>query len=123
MKCFYHPTVDAVGTCKSCCRALCRDCIVEVGLSCSCRGRCETDVAILNELVERSRIACQKTSATFFNSGIFMLLLGAIFLLAGVLAAATRDRLEVAAIPFFFGLVFTAWGISSFVSAKRIAQK
>ncbi|PKP57967.1 MAG: hypothetical protein CVT88_08110 [Candidatus Altiarchaeales archaeon HGW-Altiarchaeales-1] len=29
MKCFYHPEVDAVMTCSSCGKELCRDCVVE----------------------------------------------------------------------------------------------
>ncbi|MGA2248287.1 MAG: B-box zinc finger protein [Verrucomicrobiota bacterium] len=30
MKCFNHPSVDAVALCKSCSRALCRECVGEV---------------------------------------------------------------------------------------------
>ena len=123
MKCFYHPTVDAVATCKSCCRALCRDCIAEVGLSCSCRSRCEADVATLNELIERGRTAYQKTSATYFRSGIFVSLLGMIFVLLGAVGVSSSEHSEWSYFLLFIGIVFTGWGISHFVSAKRMSQR
>ena len=123
MKCFYHPTVDAVATCKSCCRALCRDCISEVGLSCSCRGRCEADVTTLNELIERGRTAYQKTSASYFRSGIFVSLLGAIFILVGALGGPNSEHSEWNYFSLFVGIIFAGWGISHFVSAKRLSQK
>lgn len=123
MKCFYHPTVDAVALCKSCNRALCSGCIAEVGLSCSCRNRCETDVATLNDLVERGRTAYQKTSAAYFRSGLFTFLLGSVFLLLGVFGVASGTEGEWGYFFLIMGLLFAGWGISQFVSAKRMSQK
>jgi hypothetical protein len=123
MKCYYHPSIDAVANCKSCCRALCRDCIAEVGLSCSCRGRCEPDVATLNELVERGRTAYQKTSATYFRSGIFVTLVGAIFAILGVVTFANSERSEGSYFLLFMGIIFIGWGVSHFVSARKMSQK
>lgn len=123
MKCYYHPGVDAVATCKSCCRALCRDCIAEIGLSCSCRDRCEANVATLNDLVERGRTAYQKTSATYFRSGIFVTLLGAIFALLGIIGLRSTENSEMSWFLLFLGMVFVAWGVSHFVSARKMNQK
>ena len=123
MKCYYHPNVDAVAHCKSCCRALCRDCIAEVGLSCSCRGRCEPDVTTLNDLVERGRTAYQKTSAIYFRSGIFVTILGTIFALLGVAGLTNREHSEFGFFLLFIGVVFAGWGVSHFVSAKKMSQK
>ena len=123
MKCFYHPAVDAVALCKSCSRALCVDCIAEVGLSCSCRNRCEADVATLNDLVERGRTAYQKTSSTYFRTGLFTFLLGAVFLVLGGFGVASG----VAEAPAYFllviGVLFAGWAFSYFVSARRMNQK
>jgi len=120
MKCFNHPTVDAVGLCKSCSRALCRDCIGEVGKSCSCKDRCEADVASINDLLERGRTAYQKSSRNTFRSGLFTLLLGLAFLLIGLAS-------PMASGPNYFllimGLLFTGWGISFFVFARNLKQK
>jgi TM2 domain-containing membrane protein YozV len=37
MKCYVHPEVDAVGTCVSCHKAICSDCVVEVSGKLFCR--------------------------------------------------------------------------------------
>ena len=123
MKCFNHPTVDAVATCKSCCRGLCRDCIAEVGLSCSCRNRCEEDVAALDYLVERGRTVYQKTSYIHFWSGVFISLIGASLLLLGGSLMATGGQPEGGIFWLFMGIIFTGWGISSLISARKMNQK
>jgi len=64
----------------ACCgRAICRDCTAEVGLSCSCKGRCESVVATMNDLVERGRTAYQKTRTLQLRNAIFVILLGIVF--------------------------------------------
>lgn len=45
MRCYNHHENEAVGTCKSCGRALCHTCVVEVEKAVACRERCESDVA------------------------------------------------------------------------------
>ncbi|ODS39211.1 MAG: hypothetical protein A7316_06205 [Candidatus Altiarchaeales archaeon WOR_SM1_86-2] len=37
MKCFYHPTADAVMTCSSCGKGLCKDCVVQKNEKGYCR--------------------------------------------------------------------------------------
>jgi TM2 domain-containing membrane protein YozV len=37
MKCYIHPEVDAVGTCVSCHKAICNECVVEVAGKLICR--------------------------------------------------------------------------------------
>lgn len=89
-------------------------------MSISCKNRCEADVATLNELVQRGRTAYQKSSSTLFRSGIFILLLGTVFLLIGV-----ASRLGSQPNYFFLatGALFVAWGISHLFSARRLRQK
>lgn len=38
MKCFYHGERDAVGTCSQCGKAVCRDCVEDVGGALLCKG-------------------------------------------------------------------------------------
>lgn len=123
MKCFYHRGVDAVASCKACYRALCPDCIAEVGLSCSCRNRCEADVATLNELVERARTAYHKTSAAYFWSGLFTFLLGIPFLIFGLFAVSSGPRGQWGYLLLVIGILFAGWGVSQFVSARRMNRK
>ena len=122
MKCFNHSSVDAVGVCRSCGRALCHECITEVGLSCSCKGQCESVVAAMNDLVERGRTAYQKSSATQMRSGVFVVLLGGLFLFFGIVSS----RSERSTWDYFLlgvGLLFTLLGLSTVFSAIRLKQK
>lgn len=54
MNCFIHQTSSAVGLCKSCFKALCPECAVDVGNGLACRGECELRVTELNQMWERS---------------------------------------------------------------------
>ncbi len=122
MKCFNHEKIDAVGVCRSCGRGLCRDCIAEVGLSCSCKGECEEVVATMNDLVERGRTAYQKTSAAQSRFGIVFGLMGVVPLaLAGACFADAQSEL---------GYVFVAVSVPLLVlgalmiySARRLREK
>jgi len=71
-------------------------------------------------LLQRGRTAYQKASGTFIRSGIFILLLGAVFLIIGVVSS-------IASQPNYFlilmGLLFVSWGISQFFTARRYKQK
>ena len=44
MKCYTHSDIEAVGLCRVCGRALCRECVTEVSGVCCCKGRCEASV-------------------------------------------------------------------------------
>jgi len=120
MKCYNHPEVDAVAVCKSCSRGLCRECAVEVGTSIGCKNRCEADVAALDEIIRRGRTGYQKTSSTYFRSGLVIILLGAVFLFMGVASWGGGQA------NYFFlvtGGLIAALGISYFVSARHFGQK
>ncbi len=54
MKCFYHPQMDAVGSCEHCSRGLCRDCASEREGGLACRGRCEAAVDAVAALIRRN---------------------------------------------------------------------
>lgn len=54
MRCYYHRDVDAVATCRNCCRGLCEGCAADVNKMSACRGRCEADVTAVQALLARS---------------------------------------------------------------------
>ena len=105
MKCFYHPTKDAVGTCKHCSRGLCSHCAAEREGGLACRDKHEAIVDAVSSLINRNvrvtnRAASTTTLSTtalsllvFWGGAIvfFYLLLGADYLterlLFGVMAA------------------------------------
>lgn len=54
MHCFRHSPADAIGLCKTCFKAVCRECAVDVGNGLACAGDCERKVLELNEMWDRS---------------------------------------------------------------------
>jgi len=123
MKCYNHSDAEAVAVCRSCGRALCRACLTEIGLSSSCKGRCESVVATMNDLVERGRTAYQKSSAIQFRNGIFIVLLGMTFLIIGIIPILKGQASDWTYVQFFIGVLFAGMGISSLISAKRFREK
>jgi hypothetical protein len=91
MKCFYHADRDAVGVCKSCQRALCRDCVAEVEKGIACKSRCEEDVRQLAQLIDQN--ARYQPASTF------------------VLSRMRRTRIAAALFYFAMGVGFIAWGV------------
>jgi membrane-bound ClpP family serine protease len=74
-------------------------------------------------LVERGRTAYQKTSATYFRSGLFILLLGSVFLVLGVFGVSSGTGGEWGYFLLVVGLLFAGMGVSHFISARRMSQK
>jgi hypothetical protein len=76
-------------------------------------------VAALNELLQRGRSAYQKTSSAFARSGVFILLLGAVFLTIGIISSIGSQ-------PNYFllltGILFVVWGISQFLQPDDISK-
>lgn len=122
MKCFNHSAVEAVGFCKSCCRALCRECIVEIGLSCCCRNRCEDDVEALNALLERGRTAYQKSGALHASSGWLAVFLGTAVVLFAIYGLEKGLRRETNLFFLVLGAIFAAWGVYYIARARRFGR-
>ena len=121
MKCFNHSIADAVGVCRSCGRALCRECIAEVGLSCSCKGRCETVVAAMNDLVERGTTAYRKVGLATLRQGIVIVLFGGLFLFIGIAESGGRGYFGYFMLGV--GVLCTVLGLSGIAYGVRLKQK
>ena len=120
MKCFAHDKVDALAVCRSCGRGLCRDCIAEVGLSCSCKGGCEEVVATMNDLVVRGRTQFQKISSAQFRFGITFGMFGIILLALGGVSFANSEN------GYFLlacGAPLLILSVLMIYSAKRLRDK
>lgn len=86
MNCFYHHESAAVGICKNCQRGLCPACAAEVANGLACKGRCEPQVSLISEMIERSandskigRSALRSSGTTYISVGIAMGLLAALW--------------------------------------------
>src|SRR5437899_5805261 len=98
MPCFYHDEREPVGGCKSCGKALCRECAVDLGKGLACRGHCEADVQALIQLIDRN-IQISPTSASLIKS-------------------SRSTRSGVAVFQFLMGAVFVGWAFTDLARFK-----
>lgn len=119
MKCFYHHDIDAVALCKACSRALCPACAADVHPGTACVNRCEADVAALNTIVERSKTAYQKTGQAYKRNAIATMILGALFIVMGVVPILMTGKYGTAVVALL-GPVFLLWSYFSYRSGKQI---
>jgi|SRR5579883_1015470 len=124
MSCFYHHDRKSVGGCKSCGKALCPECAVDLSKGLACRGHCEDDVRALIALIERNIKLSPQTSRLVESSrqmrsgaNIFNLILGAIFVAWGL---TNIDRFSFLVI---LGACFLAYGIFGLFQARKTTNK
>jgi hypothetical protein len=121
MKCFTHRESDAIAICRSCGRALCPDCIAEVGRSCACKNRCESDVKRLSEMLTQGRPAqVNPARLVGYDRVIFIMLMGVVFACWGLYYFRGHGPGM-----FFigFGGLFFIFGISQFFAAKKFREQ
>jgi hypothetical protein len=122
MHCFYHDEREAVGTCKSCCKGLCRECAVELNKGLACRGRCEADAQAVIELIDRNIKLSPNTAQLLKSSrgartgnGLFCLAMGVVFLIWGV----RDERLTLLCV---MGIAFIIYSLYLLFLARKIAK-
>ena len=80
MKCFNHPTVDAVAICKNCYKALCKECLVELDDGIACKNDCVEEVVYLNAKATRERLNSRIFNSyfpfLFIAGGVIMIYIG-----------------------------------------------
>jgi hypothetical protein len=73
MSCFNHSNQEAVGGCKNCGRALCKDCIALELYSIACKNRCEEKVKAIDSFLQKSIITKYNTTLVTYFVVAFML--------------------------------------------------
>jgi hypothetical protein len=124
MSCFYHHDRSSVGGCKSCGKALCPECAVDLGKGLACRNYCEDDVRALIALIDRN-VKLSPQTTRLLESGrkigssaaIFNLIIGVIFIAWGL---TDMERFSFIAI---LGGCFFAYGVFGFFQAGRPAKE
>ncbi len=124
MKCFYDPTQDAVGSCKSCGKGLSLDYAVDLGKGLACKNRCEDDVRALIALIDNN-VAMRATSKQLIEgsgragiiTSVFYLLVGATFLMTGLIF---RDKISI--FPIVLGSLFVVWSLFGFFRSRAIQR-
>jgi len=110
VNCFYHRTVPAVGTCKSCGKGLCPDCAVDLGKGLACAGHCEAEVRAVIQMTEYSIAMTDSRKANMrgyqLGSGYLYVAIGIIFI--GVSAVVHDAVTLIFLLPM--GVIFLAYG-------------
>jgi hypothetical protein len=79
MRCYYHRDVEAIATCRNCCRGLCAACAAEVSKVSACRDRCESEVAAVHALIARSDSAYATAGRQLRIAALICVLFAALF--------------------------------------------
>ncbi len=109
MKCFNHHTDDAVAICKSCGKALCPKCAVELPNGVACKNSCEDRVTMLNQMIDNNNKVIATTNTNLKSSAILSIVLGALFISMGSLFY--RTDVYFSAIIVTIGIAFLINGI------------
>lgn len=117
MKCFHHPSDDAVGLCKACGKGVCRACAVDLGEGLACANSCEVAARELIMQIRVSREALRSTPTVYKTQSTVGFLAGATFLTIG--AATLMTPISWVA-PVF--LLMSAPMLYQGVRARRLYQ-
>lgn len=124
MHCYTHSSTSAVGICKTCFKALCPSCAIDVGNGLACRGDCEEKVRELNQMWDRSAkiygIGRHKSWVPSTGVLIWGLMAAAMWTTAGV-AYFSRGETDVGTIVI--AIFFTAALGLALYSARRTGLK
>lgn len=110
MNCFNHPDQPAIGLCKSCGKALCRECITEVPDGLACKNQCEERVILINRIIDSNKQALTAANSLIRSGSFFMIVSGLIFCAFGFLPyflSGQKGTLFLGVI----GIVFLASGL------------
>lgn len=107
MRCYNHTSVEAIGTCKACCKGLCMECAADLGHGLACKAAHVAEVENLNALITRStRITTANTKGKFLVP-VFYAFLGATFLGYGLVSSSASGFSIVMGAGFLAFALFT----------------
>lgn len=121
MKCFNHHSEDAVAICKSCNKGLCIQCATEVENLVSCKGKCQEEVKILNEMIQRNKTLLNKNAASYYRISIIYAIAGIVFLTFGLFIFDFIPSMKYFSMAFGFVMFIAA--VLLVISGKKIKSK
>ena len=83
MRCFVHPSADAVALCRSCFKGVCASCAIPAGLAVACSPVCATNAERMMKVVE---VSGRNAGAVQRTQGSLLLVLAVVTAVAAVLA-------------------------------------
>ena len=107
MRCYNHPSVEAVGTCKACSKGLCMECAADLGHGLACKASHIAEVENLNALITRStRITTANTMGKFLVPAFYGFM-GLTFLGYGLVNSRASSFSIVMGVGFLAFALFT----------------
>jgi hypothetical protein len=122
MKCFNHLSEEAVGVCKHCCKAVCRQCLIsneEDILACS--THCQQEIMVYQKMMDRAKMAYGLSPGRIPATIIFLLLFGLFFIVIGALVIVSGHANGV--ISLAFGGLFLLAAVLNWYNQKKSGIK
>lgn len=113
MKCFNHHDRDAFGTCKTCGKGLCLDCMKEVAGTIVCKDNpnCAETAKLVSTSYDNIKNIYSK------RTNIFTRLLGVVFLISGIVFGILGfEDLGM----MFLALIFFIMGLSMLINNRKM---
>jgi hypothetical protein len=120
VNCYHHPQTTAVGLCKNCSRGLCPACANDEGFGLACKGRCESEVKAVSQLIEKSKGTYARTWAIYVRAAFLYGLMGLFFLLFSRIFKNSPPELHYLFIGF--GILLLLGAVLSLINAGRIKK-
>ncbi|NVO10811.1 MAG: hypothetical protein HXX16_12665 [Bacteroidales bacterium] len=103
MKCFNHPTIDAIGICKNCNKGLCKDCLTEVENGIACTSTCIEEVKLINSLIKRNKKSYKTASGAYYRNAFIYAFFGLVFIVFGIISDGLMAFTIIIGVVFFIG--------------------
>lgn len=121
MYCYQHENQAAQGICKSCYKALCKQCAVEIEMAITCKGKCEEystmtyQMVLANSQMIGGLRKRSKWAYHFIFEGGLLLAIG-----LGFMAYKTGNVFD--SVLMVSALFISLYGYSTLQSIKRLSQ-
>ena len=121
MNCFYHPTQPAVAICKHCQRGVCADCAALVDDSIACKDRHEKEVHAINVMMDRNLLASARTGANYRRNAWFYLFTGLAFAVFGIMQIRFLGVQGI--FLLLIGAFLLYAGVANFAESRKFKEK
>lgn len=120
MNCFTHTENSAIGICKACNKAVCRECFLDTGNGLACSPDCEKEVREINSILARSKqIYNINAQGNRIPSGILVYIFFTVLFLGwGAFEYLARSRLNE--FTLIMGLGFGVMGVILYRRMKKL---
>jgi hypothetical protein len=119
MKCFRHPEVDAVATCRYCSKGTCAQCAKDTEFGVVCTPHCEEEIKSREAALNKSKQAFPLASKFHIRNAVLLLLFAVAMIAYGI-----SERSDLSMYLFFLsvGAIVVLGAIFSFLASRKYAK-